>query len=85
MADAARDGGSLLEVKNLRVCFGGGRDIFLQKKAPFEALKGVSFAVKAGEAFAIVGESGAGKSTAARCVVGLQKPTSGEIYFGGGG
>jgi peptide/nickel transport system ATP-binding protein len=75
--------GPLLEARDLRVCFGGGRDIFLQKKAPFEALKGISFEVAPGEAYAIVGESGAGKSTAARCVVGLQKPTSGEILFDG--
>lgn len=73
----------ILEVKELRVCFGGGRDIFLQKKVPFEALKGISFSVKPGEAYAIVGESGAGKSTAAKCVVGLQRPTSGEITFQG--
>jgi ABC-type glutathione transport system ATPase component len=73
----------MLEARELRVCFGGGRDIFLQRKAPFEALKGIDFQVAAGEAFAIVGESGAGKSTAARCVVGLQRPTSGEILFDG--
>ena len=65
------------------VPIGGGRDIFLRKKAPFEALKGIGFSVRRGEAFAIVGESGAGKSTAARCVVGLQKPTGGTIEFDG--
>ena len=71
------------EVRDLRVCFGGGRDIFLRKKTPFEALRGVSFSVASGEAYAIVGESGAGKSTIARCVVGLQKPTSGQILLNG--
>jgi ABC-type glutathione transport system ATPase component len=76
-------GEDILTVKDLRVCFGGGRDIFLQKKTPFEALKGIDFAVRSGEAFAIVGESGAGKSTAAKCVVGLQRPTSGIIEFEG--
>ncbi|HEU4598579.1 MAG TPA: ATP-binding cassette domain-containing protein [Solirubrobacterales bacterium] len=75
--------GPLLQARELRVCFGGGRDIFGQKKTPFEALKGIDFEVAAGEAYAIVGESGAGKSTAARCVVGLQRPTSGEILFDG--
>jgi ABC-type glutathione transport system ATPase component len=81
--DATPQGEDILVVRDLRVCFGGGRDIFMQKKEPFEALKGISFSVRAGEAFAIVGESGAGKSTAARCVVGLQKPTGGEIAFAG--
>jgi ABC-type glutathione transport system ATPase component len=46
-------------------------------------LKGISFTIKQGEAYALVGESGAGKSTAAKCVVGLQKPTSGSIEFAG--
>jgi ABC-type oligopeptide transport system ATPase subunit len=73
----------LLEVKSLCVEFGGGRTLTGKQKVPFEALKGVDFSIVAGEAFAIVGESGAGKSTAARCVVGLQKPTRGEIAFAG--
>ncbi len=72
-----------LEVKDLRVSFGGGRDIFLQKKKSFEAVRGIDFQIAKGEAFAIVGESGAGKSTAARCVVGLQRPTAGTIRFDG--
>jgi ABC-type glutathione transport system ATPase component len=76
-------GEDILVVEDLRVSFGGGRDIFLQKKEPFEALKGIDFAVRSGEAFAIVGESGAGKSTVAKCVVGLQKPTGGKIEFAG--
>ncbi|MBS1677938.1 MAG: ABC transporter ATP-binding protein [Actinobacteria bacterium] len=73
----------LLEVKDLCVHFGGGRTLLGKKKVPFEALKGIDFSIAAGEAFAIVGESGAGKSTAARCVVGLQKSTRGEITFQG--
>ncbi len=73
----------LLEVSDLRVCFGGGRDILLRKSEPFEALRGIEFSVGRGETFALVGESGAGKSTAARCVVGLQQPTSGTISFAG--
>jgi peptide/nickel transport system ATP-binding protein len=73
----------LLEVRDLRVCFGGGRDIFLRRKQAFEAVRGITFTIEPGEAFALVGESGAGKSTAARAVVGLQEPTSGEIRFDG--
>ena len=83
MPERPAQGEDILVVRELRVCYGGGRDIFLQKKEPFEALKGISFKVRAGEAYALVGESGAGKSTAAKCVVGLQKPTSGEIEFAG--
>ncbi len=74
---------TLLEAKALRVVFGGGRDISLRQKPAFEALKGIDFQIVRGEAFAIVGESGAGKSTAARCVVGVQRPTSGTVTFDG--
>ncbi|MGH2941001.1 MAG: ATP-binding cassette domain-containing protein [Solirubrobacterales bacterium] len=74
---------NLLEAKDLRVVFGGGRDIFFRPKPTFEAVRGIDFSIARGEAFAIVGESGAGKSTAARCVVGVQKPTSGTITFDG--
>ena len=45
--------------------------------------KGIGFGSSPARAFAIVGESGAGKSTAARCVVRLQRPTAGEIDFHG--
>lgn len=74
---------ALLEARGLRVCFGGGRDIFLRRKEPFEAVRGIDFRINRGEAFALVGESGAGKSTVARCVVGLRRPTDGTITFDG--
>ncbi len=73
----------MLEARDLRVTFGGGRDIFLRRRPTFEALRGVDFTIARGEAFALVGESGAGKSTAARCVVGLRRPTAGSISFDG--
>mgnify|MGYP004481810685 CR=1 FL=1 len=47
------------------------------------AVDGVSFDVYKGETFGIVGESGCGKSTTGRAIVGLLKPTEGEIYFEG--
>jgi len=47
------------------------------------AVNGVSFEVYPGEAVGLVGESGCGKSTTARCILRLEKPTSGHIVFNG--
>ena len=48
-----------------------------------KAVDGVSFAVAKGETLSLVGESGCGKSTVARLVVGLYRPTSGRVLFDG--
>lgn len=73
----------LLDVRDLTVHFGGGRDLLLRRRRVVEALCGIDFSIAPGEAFALVGESGAGKTTAARCVAGLQRPTSGQMTFAG--
>ena len=56
---------------------GGGKRTILR------AVDGVSFSIPAGETLSLVGESGCGKSTVARCIVGLHKPTDGRIKFDG--
>src|SRR6266446_5808931 len=48
-----------------------------------KALDGVSFSIQRGETFALVGESGCGKSTAARLLCGLLAPTRGSVLIGG--
>ena len=48
-----------------------------------KAVDGVSFDIPRGQTFALVGESGCGKSTVARCIVGLYRPTAGSILFDG--
>lgn len=58
--------------------------IFMRQAPPLlKAVDGVSFEIQRGQTFALVGESGCGKSTVARVIVGLYAPTRGEIVFEG--
>jgi oligopeptide/dipeptide ABC transporter ATP-binding protein len=73
----------LLSVRDLAKHFIGHRSLLGTAKAHVKAVDGVSFDVKAGETFAIVGESGCGKSTVGRLVLRLIEPTSGSVNFAG--
>ena len=57
--------------------------VFQKEVASVRAVDGISFTVKKGETLGVVGESGCGKSTMARCLMRLLDPTSGRITFGG--
>ena len=79
-----RTGDELLVVENLRKHFPITRGIIFQKQvASVKAVDGVSFTVRSGETLGVVGESGCGKSTMARCITRLLAPTSGRIVFEG--
>lgn len=74
----------LLKVENLQKHFPVKGGIFGNKTLnQVKAVDGVSFDVKEGETFGIVGESGCGKSTTGRTILRLLEPTSGNIYFQG--
>ena len=75
-------GEPLLAIEDLVVHFGAGRRLLAERK-PVKAVDGVDLVLEAGESYGLVGESGSGKSTTARCVVGLQQPTSGRVRYAG--
>ena len=54
-----------------------------QKRSVLKAIDRVSFRIERGRTFGLVGESGCGKSTVARVIVGLYKPTKGNVFFDG--
>jgi peptide/nickel transport system ATP-binding protein len=55
----------------------------MQHRQMLKALDGISFNIKQGETFSLVGESGCGKSTLAKLIVGLDTPSAGEIEYKG--
>ncbi len=59
------------------------RVIKRRPRTQLKAVNGVSFTIRQGETLALVGESGCGKSTVARMLVGLYEPTNGHIRFDG--
>lgn len=78
----------LLSAKDLRVHFPVKQsfvDSVIRKKpqASVKAVDGVSFDVKEGKTLALVGESGCGKTTTGRALIGLNTPTGGEVIFDG--
>ncbi|MEM2041710.1 MAG: ABC transporter ATP-binding protein [Nitrososphaerota archaeon] len=53
----------------------------VKKYGDFMAVRGISFDVMEGEVVALLGPSGCGKTTTLKCIAGLEKPTSGNIYI----
>lgn len=69
---------NILEVKNLKMYFGSSRGVH---KQVVKAVDDISFTVKKGQVFGLVGESGCGKTTAGKCILRINNPTDGQILF----
>jgi oligopeptide transport system ATP-binding protein len=74
----------LLQVSGLKVHFPFARGpLWNRRRGAIRAVDGITFSVQKGQTFGLVGESGCGKSTAARGILNLIKPTAGLVEFDG--
>src|SRR5499426_545817 len=73
---------AIIEARDLRKQFRGRSGLFA-RAGVVRAVDGISFAIAPGQTLGVVGESGCGKTTTAKLVLGLEEPSSGDIRFEG--
>jgi len=73
----------VLKVEDLKVYFPVKKGLFKRTSGHVKAVDGVSFALKRGETFGLVGESGCGKTTTGKAIVRLEPTFAGKIYYKG--
>ena len=83
MTKNAQNNDVVLKVEHLTKHYPIKKGLFGKSGACVHALEDASFEVHRGETFAIVGESGCGKSTTGKCILRLTEPTSGEVWLDG--
>lgn len=74
---------SFLEINNLKVHFPIRGGFFNTIQDYTYAVDGVSFSIEEGKTYGLIGESGSGKTTIGKAIVGLEQPTGGEILYNG--
>ncbi len=74
---------SFLDVENLKVHFSIRGGFFNTIQDYVYAVDGVSFSIEEGKTYGLIGESGSGKTTIGKAIVGLEKPTGGSILYNG--
>ncbi len=83
MANKKQEKEVLLKINNLKKYFSVGNSLLFKNKDYLAAVDGISFEIRKGETFGLVGESGCGKSTTGRTIIRLYEPTDGEILYDG--
>ncbi|MEQ8877163.1 MAG: ATP-binding cassette domain-containing protein [Phycisphaerales bacterium] len=73
----------IVETKGVEVRFALPTHFLSREKPVLHALNGVDLAIEPGESFCVVGESGCGKTTLGRAIIGLLDPSEGEVHFQG--
>ena len=81
MTIRSNGGAPLLEVRNLQRFFPIRRGLLRRVVGQVRAVDDISFHIDRGETLSLVGESGCGKTTTARCILRALKPTAGEVLF----
>jgi peptide/nickel transport system ATP-binding protein len=79
----SRDMTAVLQADDVTKHFAGRRSLFGGQRGVVRAVDGISFAIEGGKTLGVVGESGCGKTTTAKLVLGLEDPTGGSIRFRG--